>query len=76
MVSKNVGGLDRVFRIGIGSILAVIGFSILLIETLHVATGVVVLLLALGLLTTAATRHCLLNQFLDRNTTTHSHTPE
>lgn len=68
MTEPNVGGLDRVARVGVGTILAVVGFTLLLAESLPAYYGAAVLLLAIVLLTTAATQHCLLNQALGRNT--------
>ncbi|CAI50688.1 DUF2892 family protein [Natronomonas pharaonis DSM 2160] len=69
MLEKNVGGLDRVARIGVGAILAVVGFSMLLAESLSILYGGVVLLVALVLLATAATQRCLLNKLLGADTT-------
>lgn len=68
MVEKNVGGLDRVARVGIGAVLAVVGFSLLVVETMPLYYGAAVLLVALVLLATAATQHCMINQALGRNT--------
>lgn len=68
MVDQNVGGLDRVFRVGLGTVLAVVGFSLLLVETLHLAVGAAVLVVALVLLSTAATQRCYVNAALGRNT--------
>lgn len=68
MIEKNVGGLDRIARVGIGSILAVVGFSMLLVEGLPLVYGGVVLIVGLVLLTTAATQRCVLNQVLGVNT--------
>lgn len=68
MVEKNVGGLDRVARVGVGAVLAVVGFSLLLVEAYPLYYGAVVLLVALVLLATAATQRCAVNQALGRNT--------
>lgn len=68
MIEQNVGGLDRIARVGIGVIFAVIGFSMLLAESLPLAYGAIVLLVGIALLTTAATQRCLLNQLLGINT--------
>jgi len=68
MIERNVGGLDRIARVGVGSILAVVGFSMLLAEALPVAYGAIVLLVGIVLLTTAATQRCALNQLLGINT--------
>ena len=68
MISKNVGGLDRVARIGVGSIFAVIGFSMLLAEGLPMIYGGVVLFIGLAVLATAATQRCFLNKLLGIDT--------
>lgn len=68
MTEPNVGGLDRIARVGVGAILAVVGFSLLLAGSLPLYYGGTVLLVAVVLLTTAATQRCLLNEALGRNT--------
>jgi uncharacterized membrane protein len=68
MAERNVGGLDRIARGGVGAVLAVVGFSPVAAGTTPVYYGGVVLLVAVALLTTAATQRCLLNQALGRNT--------
>ena len=68
MAERNVGGLDRIARVGVGAVLAVVGFSLVAAGTTPVYYGGVVLLVAVALLTTAATQRCLVNQALDRNT--------
>lgn len=75
-MERNVGGLDRIVRVGVGAVLAVLGFSMLLVETLPIYYGAAVVLLAVVLLTTAATQQCLVNQMLGRNTCERSTTPE
>lgn len=68
MSDKNVGGLDRIARVGIGVVLAVVGFSLLLVEEMTMVYGGVILLVALILLTTAAVQKCPINQVLGIDT--------
>ena len=68
VTEPNVGGLDRVARVGVGAVLAVVGFTLLLAGTMPLYYGGAVLLVAIVLLTTAATQHCLVNEALGRNT--------
>ena len=68
MSERNVGGLDRIVRVGVGAILAVVGFSLLLAGSLPLYYGGAVLVVAVVVLTTAATQWCAVNQVLGRNT--------
>lgn len=67
-MERNVGGLDRIARVGLGAILAVVGFALVAAGSTRLYAGVVVLLVAVVLLATAATQQCLVNQLLGRNT--------
>lgn len=67
-MERNVGGLDRIARVGLGAILAVVGFALVAAGGTQLYAGVVVLLVAVVLLATAATQQCLVNQLLGRNT--------
>lgn len=67
-MERNVGGLDRIVRVGLGAILAVVGFALVVAGGTQLYVGAVVLLVAVVLLATAATQQCLVNQLLGRNT--------
>lgn len=74
-MKKNVGGRDRVFRLVIGGVLLLTGLygytgaiplaSVYLPQAL---TAIVLVIIGLALLLTAATRRCMVNKLLDRNT--------
>lgn len=67
-MERNVGGLDRIARVGLGAIFAVVGFALVVAGGTRLYVGAVALLVAVVLLATAATQQCLVNELLGRNT--------
>jgi hypothetical protein len=84
-MEKNVGGYDRIARLVLGPILAIVGGAQLLgyvtiaVGTLGLALGVVALLVGLVFLVTGAVQKCPLNSLLGFDTyrtSTESEEPE
>lgn len=67
MIEENVGGTDRLLRLGFGSIALFFGVAVVTLLA-RPAVGGLLVLVGVVLLGTALARYCPLNRFLDVDT--------
>jgi hypothetical protein len=67
MLERNVGGTDRLARIGFGSVLVFVG-TVLALALASPLVGAALALFGAGLLASALARRCLVNELLGVDT--------